>query len=91
MSPVTTRLSTVLSAERFTREITTTVALQHPRILPLFNPGTADGFLFSVMPFIDGVTLRTTLDREAGSTSLASTVSRIMPSLGRDSMGQRHP
>jgi Tol biopolymer transport system component len=45
-------------------EIKTTAALQHPHILPLFDSGEADSFLYYVMPFIDGETLRTKLDRE---------------------------
>ena len=57
-------LAAVLGAERFVQEITTTAALQHPHILPLFDSGTADSFLFYVMPFIDGETLRSKLDRE---------------------------
>ena len=57
-------LAAVLGAERFVVEITTTAALQHPHILPLFDSGEADGFLYYVMPFIDGETLRTKLDRE---------------------------
>ena len=57
-------LAAVLGGERFVVEITTTASLQHPHILPLFDSGTADGFLFYVMPFIDGETLRTKLDRE---------------------------
>ena len=57
-------LAAVLGAERFVVEIKTTAALQHPHILPLFDSGTADGFLFYVMPFIDGETLRGKLDRE---------------------------
>lgn len=57
-------LAAVLGAERFVVEIKTTAALQHPHILPLFDSGTADGFLFYVMPFIDGETLRSKLDRE---------------------------
>jgi eukaryotic-like serine/threonine-protein kinase len=57
-------LAAVLGAERFVQEITTTAALQHPHILPLFDSGEADGFLFYVMPFIDGETLRSKLDRE---------------------------
>ena len=48
----------MLGAERFVVEIKTTAALQHPHILPLFDSGTADGFLYYVMPFIDGETLR---------------------------------
>ncbi len=57
-------LAAVLGAERFVIEITTTAALQHPHILPLFDSGTADGFLYYVMPFIDGETLRDKLNRE---------------------------
>ncbi len=57
-------LAAVLGAERFVQEITTTAQLQHPHILPLFDSGTADGFLYYVMPFIEGETLRSKLDRE---------------------------
>jgi eukaryotic-like serine/threonine-protein kinase len=57
-------LAAVLGAERFVQEITTTAQLQHPHILPLFDSGTADGFLFYVMPYIEGETLRDKLDRE---------------------------
>ena len=58
-------LAAVLGAERFLQEITTTASLQHPHILPLFDSGSADGFLFYVMPFIDGETLRDKLNRES--------------------------
>ncbi len=57
-------LAAVLGAERFVVEIKTTAALQHPHILPLFDSGTAEGFLYYVMPFIDGETLRSKLNRE---------------------------
>jgi eukaryotic-like serine/threonine-protein kinase len=57
-------LAAVLGADRFVQEITTTAALQHPHILPLFDSGEAEGFLYYVMPFIDGETLRAKLDRE---------------------------
>ena len=57
-------LAAVLGAERFVVEIKTTAALQHPHILPLFDSGTADGFLFYVMPYIQGETLREKLTRE---------------------------
>jgi eukaryotic-like serine/threonine-protein kinase len=57
-------LAAVLGAERFVQEIQTTAALQHPHILPLFDSGQADGFLYYVMPYIEGETLRTRLDRE---------------------------
>jgi serine/threonine-protein kinase len=35
-----------LAAERFVVEIRTTANLSHPRILPLFDSGVADGFLY---------------------------------------------
>jgi Tol biopolymer transport system component/tRNA A-37 threonylcarbamoyl transferase component Bud32 len=57
-------LAAVLGADRFVQEITTTAGLQHPHILPLFDSGTADGFLYYVMPFIEGETLRDKLNRE---------------------------
>src|SRR5689334_14896057 len=57
-------LAAVLGAERFVVEIKTTASLQHPHILPLFDSGTADGFLFYVMPFIQGETIREKLNRE---------------------------
>src|SRR5512146_3494524 len=57
-------LAAVLGAERFVQEIKTTAALQHPHILPLFDSGAADGFLFYVMPYVEGETLRDKLNRE---------------------------
>ncbi len=61
-------LAALLGAERFLAEIRTTAGLQHPHILPLFDSGHAESadrsFLYYVMPFIDGETLRQRLDRE---------------------------
>ncbi|MEP7326090.1 MAG: protein kinase [Gemmatimonadota bacterium] len=57
-------LAAVIGAERFLAEIKTTANLQHPHILPLFDSGAADSFLFYVMPFIDGESLRDRLNRE---------------------------
>jgi serine/threonine protein kinase/tetratricopeptide (TPR) repeat protein len=57
-------LAAVLGAERFIQEITTTANLQHPHILPLFDSDEADGFLYYVMPYIAGETLRDRLSRE---------------------------
>jgi Tol biopolymer transport system component/tRNA A-37 threonylcarbamoyl transferase component Bud32 len=57
-------LAAVIGAERFLTEIKTTANLQHPHILPLFDSGAADSFLFYVMPFIDGESLRDRLTRE---------------------------
>ena len=57
-------LAAVIGAERFLQEIKTTANLQHPHILPLHDSGEADGFLFYVMPFIEGESLRDRLDRD---------------------------
>src|SRR5689334_8465400 len=57
-------LAASLGHERFVREITTTANLRHPHILPLYDSGEADGFLYYVMPFVEGETLRARLDRE---------------------------
>ncbi|MDH3208710.1 MAG: protein kinase, partial [Gemmatimonadota bacterium] len=54
----------VIGAERFLSEIKTTANLQHPHILALFDSGNASGFLYYVMPYIEGETLRDKLDRE---------------------------
>ena len=57
-------LAAVLGADRFIQEITTTAALQHPHVLPLFDSGSADGFLYYVMPYVQGESLRDKLSRE---------------------------
>ena len=54
-----------MGAERFLAEIKTTANLQHLHILPLFDSGEADGFLFYVMPRVEGLSLRQRLDRES--------------------------
>jgi serine/threonine-protein kinase len=57
-------LAAVVGAERFLTEIKTTANLQHPHILPLFDSGEANGFLFYVMPLVEGESLRDRLRRE---------------------------
>ncbi|HSG08159.1 MAG TPA: protein kinase [Longimicrobiales bacterium] len=57
-------LAAVIGAERFLAEIKTTANLQHPHILPLFDSGESDGFLYYVMPYIEGETLRDRIERE---------------------------
>ncbi len=57
-------LAAVVGADRFLAEIKTTANLQHPHILPLFDSGEVDSFLFYVMPYVEGETLREKLDRE---------------------------
>jgi serine/threonine-protein kinase len=57
-------LAASLGVERFVREIEFEAQLTHPHILPLFDSGEADGFLYYVMPFIAGESLRARLERE---------------------------
>ena len=64
-------LAAVIGAERFLKEIETTAGLQHPHILPLLDSGhTGDGagmpgpYLYYVMPYVEGESLRQRLTRE---------------------------
>src|SRR6266480_6323989 len=47
--------------------------LNHPHILPLFDSGEAGGYLFYVMPYIEGESLRDRMNRE-GQLSLEDTL-----------------
>ena len=57
-------LAASIGVDRFLREIEIAAHLTHPNILPLFDSGQVDGFLYSVTPFVEGETLRARLDRE---------------------------
>src|SRR5439155_19336963 len=57
-------LAAALGPERFLREIDTAARLNHPHILPLHDSGQAGGFLYYVMPYIEGESLRDRLERE---------------------------
>ena len=71
-------LTEVLGAERFLKEIEVTANLQHPHILPLFDSGEVSAadpdssrgeppgpsFLFYVMPYVEGESLRARIVRE---------------------------
>ena len=57
-------LAATLGPERFVNEIHVAARLTHPHILPVHDSGEAGGFLFYVMPFIDGETLRDRLTRQ---------------------------
>src|ERR1700704_1680208 len=54
----------VLGVERFLSEIKVTANLHHPNLLPLFDSGEAEGLLYYVMPYVEGESLRSRLDRE---------------------------
>src|SRR3989454_11158783 len=53
-----------VGADRFLREIEIAARLQHPHILPLYDSGMAAGFLYYVMPYVEGESLRDRLERE---------------------------
>ncbi len=57
-------LAASLGADRFLREIKVAARLNHPHILPLHDSGALDGFLYYVMPYVEGESLRERLDRE---------------------------
>jgi serine/threonine protein kinase/Tfp pilus assembly protein PilF len=57
-------LAASLGPDRFLREIKLAARLNHPHILPLFDSGEAQGFLYYVMPYVEGESLRDRLDRE---------------------------
>jgi dipeptidyl aminopeptidase/acylaminoacyl peptidase len=57
-------LGAVLGADRFLAEIKISAGLDHPHILTLIDSGAADGFLYYVMPYVRGETLRQRLTRE---------------------------
>jgi TolB-like protein len=56
-------LSAGVNSERFRREIQLAAQLQHPLVVPLLTAGERDGLLWFTMPFIEGESLRATLDR----------------------------
>ncbi|HEV8399662.1 MAG TPA: serine/threonine-protein kinase [Gemmatimonadales bacterium] len=57
-------LAAQIGPERFVREIEIAARLQHPHILPLYDSGDAAGFLYYVMPLVEGESLRDRLNRE---------------------------
>jgi TolB-like protein len=57
-------LAAALGPERFHQEIKIAAHLNHPHVLPLLDSGEADGFLYYVMPHIEGESLRDKLARE---------------------------
>ena len=57
-------LAVSVGPERFLREIKVVARLNHPHILPLFDSGEIEGFLYYVMPYVEGESLRERLERE---------------------------
>ena len=57
-------LAAAVGGDRFLREIDIAANLRHPHILPLLDSGDAEGFLYYVMPYVEGESLRQKLNRE---------------------------
>jgi len=57
-------LAAEIGSGRFLREIETAAGLAHPHILPIHDSGEASGFLYYVMPYVEGESLRGWLARE---------------------------
>ena len=57
-------LAAFLGVERFLKEIQIAAGLTHPHILALHDSGEAGGFLYYVMPYVSGDTLRDRIARE---------------------------
>src|SRR3989454_6051377 len=53
-----------LGRDGFLREIEPAARLNHPHILPLHDSGEADGFLYYVMPYVEGESVRDRLNRD---------------------------
>src|SRR3970040_2425016 len=57
-------LAQSLGGDRFLREIRISARLNHPNILTLIDSGEADGFMYYVLPYVEGESLRDRLNRE---------------------------
>ena len=57
-------LAAVLGPDRFPREIKIVAQFNHPHILSLYDSGESDGFLYYVMPFVEGESLRQRMRRD---------------------------
>jgi TolB-like protein/tRNA A-37 threonylcarbamoyl transferase component Bud32 len=54
-------LAESLGRDRFLREIGIAARLRHPNIMPLYDSGDSDGVLWFVMPYEEGLSLKTRL------------------------------
>ena len=62
-----------MGVDRFPREIHIIAQMHHPHILPLHDSGEVAGFLYYVMPFVEGETLRARLAK-VGQLSINESV-----------------
>jgi serine/threonine protein kinase len=80
-------LTASIGADRFLREIEIAAQLQHPHIVPLYDSGQADFFLYYVMPRVEGESLREKLSRE-GELTVAQAVRVLWDVV--DALGKAH-
>ena len=88
-------LAAVLGTERFLNEIRVTANLQHPQILPLHDSGrvaevqggSSQEFLYYVMPYVEGESLRDRLNRD---TQLSIDESLKITGQVSDALGYAH-
>lgn len=66
-------LAAAIGSDRFAREIEIAAKLTHPHILMLIDSGEADGFLYYVMPYVKGESLRDRIDRD-GKLPIGDTI-----------------
>jgi eukaryotic-like serine/threonine-protein kinase len=78
---------TTASVDRFLREMQTLRKLEHPRIIPILEPGEANGAFFFTMPYRDGVTLRARLQ---ASGPLTVRESLLVARDVNDALGHAH-
>jgi len=57
-------LAALLGVERFLKEIRIAARLTHPHILALHDSGQAGGFLYYVMPYVEGASLRRRIEAD---------------------------
>lgn len=67
-------LAATVSVDRFKREILLAATLQHPHIVGVLSAGEIDGMPYFTMPFVEGESLRTRIERE-GQLAVGRTVS----------------
>jgi serine/threonine protein kinase len=76
-------IASTIGADRFLSEIRIVARLVHPHILSLHDSGESDGFIYYVMPYIDGGSLRDrlTLDRRYAAARAVSIAEPIADAL----------
>ena len=80
-------LTAALGPDRFMQEIEIAARLQHPHILGVFDSGSAEGFLYYVMPYVEGESLRERLSRQ-GELPVHEAV-RLLSEIA-DALGHAH-